>query len=461
MIDFQPVALADKPLIDSYVRPSECRNCDMSFANMLCWQFVFQSARAVVDGFLVIRFRIGGGGRIGYMQPLGEGDFSRIVPRLAEDAHQHGQRLRLIGLSDQGREVLRNAADCGAFAFESDRNMEDYIYNAEELRTLPGRRYQPKRNHINRFTSCYDYRYEPLTRDRFAECMRLEAEWRRGHTGHRSELSAEQHAMRLAFAHFEELELRGGCIYAGDKMVAFTYGSPLNHDTFDCHVEKADTEYEGAFTIINKLFAEHLPEEYLYINREEDLGLEGLRRAKLSYHPAFLQHKYTAIHLHPDETAVKALWQEAFGDGDDFIDSFLIRHYSRRRMLCTQRDGRLASMLHLIPFESELGRTTYVYGVATAEQFRRQGLAADLLREAVRTCRERGDDALMLIPDGEGLGDYYGRFGFRGAIPVAFPQEGFDFGTGDAARDRAMVLPLKEGATLRTEELHCSFRTQE
>lgn len=457
MIDFQPVTLADKALIDSCVRKSECRNCDMAFANMFCWQFVFQSAKAVIDGFLVIRFRIGGGGKIGYMQPLGEGDFSRIIPCLAEDAHRHGQRLRLIGLSDQGREMLRTSG-CGEFAFESDRDLEDYVYNAEELRTLPGRRYQPKRNHINRFTAEYDYRYEPLTRDRFAECLRLEAEWRKGHTGHTSELSAEQHAMRLAFANYEELGLTGGCIYVGDKLVAFTYGSPVNHDTFDCHVEKADTEYDGAFTIINKLFAEHLPEEYLYINREEDLGLEGLRRAKLSYHPAFLLHKYTAIHLHPDETAVKQLWQEAFGDGDDFVDSFLIRYYSRRRMLSAEREDRLASMLHLLPFDSETGRILYVYGVATAEAFRRRGLAGELLQEAVRTGREQGADALILIPDGEGLRDYYASFGFSGDLPVEFAApDHFDFGTGDAARDRAMILPLHDSLPPLPETLHCTF----
>lgn len=460
MIDFQPVTLADKALIDSYVRPSECRNCDMAFANMLCWQFVYQSAKAVVDGFLVIRFRIGGGGKIGYMQPLGEGDFSRIIPSLAEDAHRHGQRLRLIGLSDQGRDILRNSS-CGEFAFESDRNMEDYIYNAEELRTLPGRRYQSKRNHINRFTTEYDFRYEPLTRDRFAECLRLEAEWRKAHAGQLRGLSAEQHAMRLAFAHFDELGLVGGCIYANDKMVAFTYGSPINHDTFDCHVEKADTEYDGAFTIINKLFAEHLPPEYLYINREEDLGIEGLRRAKLSYHPALLLRKYTAIHLHRDETEVKRLWKEAFGDGDDFIDSFLIRYYSRHRMLGIERDGRLVSMLHLLPFQSELGRTVYVYGVATEEAFRRQGYATELLREAVRTCRERGDDALMLIPDSDHLRGYYANAGFGGDMPVEFASaDGFDFGTGDALRDRAMVLPLRDGTPPLPETLHALFREE-
>ena len=176
-------------------------------------------------------------------------------------------------------------------------------------RQLPGRRFQPKRNHINRFTSEYDYRYEPLVRERFAECMRLEADWRqaRAGQGHTAEMGAEQRAMQQAFDHFEELDMSGGCLYVGDRLVAFTYGSPINGDTFDCHVEKADTAYDGAFTMINRLFAEQLPARFRYVNREEDMGLEGLRRSKRSYHPVLLWNKCTAIHLHADERACNCL----------------------------------------------------------------------------------------------------------------------------------------------------------
>ena len=238
MIEFKPVRLEDKQIIERHTMPSGILNCDLAFANMYCWQAMYHSAWAVIDGFLVIRFHIGGSEKIGYMQPVGEGDFAGIIPALREDAHAHGQRLRIIGLTDEGREMIRNM-HAGLFAFESDRALEDYVYNAEDLRNLTGRRYQPKRNHINRFMSEYpDFRYENLTRDRFAECMQLEREWRRAHEGHTSKLCAEQRAMQRAFDHFEELEMLGGCIYVGDKLVAFTFGSAVNDHTFDTHVEK-------------------------------------------------------------------------------------------------------------------------------------------------------------------------------------------------------------------------------
>ncbi len=462
MIEFRPVRLEDRATIERFTMSSDITNCDLSFANMFCWQEVYHSAWAIVDGFLVIRFHIDGGDRLGYMQPVGEGDCARIIPALREDAHAHGQRLRIIGLTDRGREMIRQM-HIGQFAFESDRALEDYVYAADDLRNLPGRRYQPKRNHINRFMAEYpDYRYEELTPDRFDECMQLEREWRRNHEGHTSELCAEQRAMQRAFAHFAELGMTGGCIYVGERMVAFTYGSAVNDHTFDTHVEKADTDYDGAFTVINCLFARHLPERFTLINREEDLGIEGLRRAKLSYHPAVIQHKFTAIHLHPDELACKELWQTCFGDEEQFIDSFLIRYYSRRRMLSIERDGRMAAMLHLLPFESELGRTTYIYGVATAPEYRGRGLATELMREAMRLAGERGDDALFLIPTPgeEWLRDFYGGFGLEGRIPVEFvTRDGFDFGTGRAADDVAMLW-LRDPARPRPERLRCTWSAQ-
>ncbi|MDE6446253.1 MAG: GNAT family N-acetyltransferase [Alistipes sp.] len=457
MIEFRPVRLADRAAIERLTKPSGTRNCDLAFANMFCWQPLYRSAWAEVDGFLVIRFHVDGGTRIGYMQPVGAGDFTHLLPELEEDARRLGQRLRLYGLTDEGCERIRRACP-GAFAFASDRALEDYIYRADDLRTLAGRHYQPKRNHINRFKAEYpDHRYEELTPDRFDECMALEREWRRVHEGHTSELCAEQRAMQRAFAHFDELGLRGGCIYVGDRLAAFTYGSAVSDDTFVTHVEKADTAYEGAFTIINKSFAEHLPGQFAFINREEDLGLDGLRHAKLSYHPAELLHKFAAIRLQPDEAACKELWQRVFGDDDAFVDAFLLRHYDRSRMLAVEQEGRLAAMLHLLPFDTALGRASYIYGVATDPAYRGRGLASQLMREALRQCDERGDEAVFLIPTpGQPrLRDFYGRFGFSGAVPTQFrSSDGFDFGTGDPAADLAMVR-LRNPAAPLPERLTC------
>lgn len=460
MIEFKPIRLEDRETIQSYTMPSEITNCDLAFANMYSWQRVYHSAWAVVDGFLVIRFQIDGGEHLGYMQPVGEGDFAHVLPLLAEDAHAHGQRFRIIGITDQGREMIRRMHLC-RFAMASDRAFEDYIYTADDLRNLTGRAYQPKRNHINRFLAEYpDYRYETLTHRHFGACMQLERAWRSRETdSDSSELSAEQHAMQRAFAHFDELGLRGGCIYVGERMVAFTFGSAVNDHTFVIHSEKADTDFEGAFTIINKLFAQHIPAQYTLINREEDLGLEGLRRSKLSYHPVAIRHKFTAICLHDDERACKQLWSDVFGDDELLIDTFLLRYYRQERMLSVEQDGRLAAMLHLVPFESELGRTTYIYAVATAPEFRRKGFADKIMREAMALIDERGDDAAILIPSEQWLHRFYAGHGFEGTVPVTFhTPDGFDFGTGDSAKDLAMVWRRDRSAPM-PETLSCRYDT--
>lgn len=150
---------------------------------------------------------------------------------------------------------------------------------------------------------------------------------------------------------------------------------------------------------------------------------------------------------------------KVFGDGDEFVDEFLIQYYSRSRMLTAECEGRMAAMLHILPFDTGLGRASYIYGVATDPEFRNRGLASQLLREALRLCDERGDDAVFLIPtpDKEWLRGFYGRFGFSGAVPAEFrTPDGFDFGTGDPATDLAMIRLRRPGTPL-PERLVCSY----
>ena len=455
-MEFRPVRLEDKAAIERFTRPSGICNCDLAFANMYCWEGTYRSAWCVEEGFLLIRFYIDGSHHIGYMQPLGEGDFTHLIPSLEADARAAGQPLRISGLTPEGAAAVRRAHP--EFGIWRNRDYEDYVYRADDLRNLTGRRYQPKRNHINRFEAAYDYRYEELTPALAPECMRLEREWRAGHDSHAAELTAEQRAMQRAFDHFGKLELRGGALFVGEKLVAFTIGSAINDEAFCIHVEKADTRYDGAFTMINRLFAQHLPPHYTLIDREEDLGLEGLRQSKLSYHPLFLQPKLTAQRLTEEQLQLRALWLACFPeDTQDDVEQFLLSRYDERRCLVARRDGRIAAMLHIVPFRD----TAYIYAVATAPDCRQQGLAGGLLREALDRCRAEGFRYAALIPGSEELRRWYAGFGFAGDYPACFrTHDDFDFGTGDPAHDRAMVLPLT-GEPFAGETLDLSDLPQE
>ena len=173
-------------------------------------------------------------------------------------------------------------------------------------RHLIRQKFQAKRNHINKFKKTYNYEYTPITADRIRECLDLEAEWCKVNNCDQHEGTGnERRALIYALHNFDALGLTGGILHVEGKIAAFTFGMPINQDTFGVHVEKADTRIDGAYAIINYEFANHIPEQYIYINREEDLGIEGLRKAKLSYQPAIILEKYVACLKEQPVEAIK------------------------------------------------------------------------------------------------------------------------------------------------------------
>ncbi len=295
-IPFKAITLDDKEIITNFTLQSPYKNCDFSFANMCSWRFLYNSEYAVIDDFLLIRFWIENNDRPVYMCPVGKGDLSSSLERLEQDSLEHGHPLWLLGITPDGKINLEKAFP-GGFRYIPDRDFFDYIYLREDLVNLTGKKYQPKRNHINKFIKQYRYEYMPITPELVPECLELERKWYKANRTEEDaeELSYERRSLTYALQHARELGLVGGSICVDHQIIAFSFGAPINEDTFAVHVEKADINYDGAYSMINKEFAAHIPEKYTYVNREEDLGIPGLRQAKLSYHPAILLEKYTAI----------------------------------------------------------------------------------------------------------------------------------------------------------------------
>ncbi len=183
----------------------------------------------------------------------------------------------------------------GKFQIAYDRDSADYVYETEKLTTLAGKKLHGKRNHINKFKENYpNWVYEPVTGENVEECFQMALKWRKEaeceqDEEKRAEMCVTLNALRL----LEELQLKGGLLRAepGGEVIAFTIGEPLNPDTFVVHIEKAFAEVQGAYPMINQQFVAHEAQGYQYVNREEDTGAEGLRKAKLSYRPAFLVEK--------------------------------------------------------------------------------------------------------------------------------------------------------------------------
>ena len=293
MIAFRDITIQDKDTITAYTMNSCRRNCDLSFSNLCSWRFLYHTKFAIINNFLVFKFWAGD--ELAYMMPVGEGNLEEVLNELIEDARQEGEPFCMLGVCSCMREDLE-AIMPGQFGFTVDRDYADYIYLRSDLATLKGKKFQSKRNHINKFRNTYpDYKYSPITKDRIQECLELEAKWCKANDCDQQEGTGnERRALIYALNHFEELGLTGGILHVNGQIVAFTFGMPINKETFGVHVEKADTSIDGAYAMINYEFANHIPEQYIYINREEDLGIEGLRKATLSYHPETILEKYMA-----------------------------------------------------------------------------------------------------------------------------------------------------------------------
>lgn len=292
MIPFKDIELKDKELITSYTLNSPRRNCDLSFSNLCSWRFLYNTQFAILDGFLLLKFWAND--ELIYMMPVGDGDLKKILNTLIEDANQEDEPLCLLGLSEETCSELEELMP-GKFQFTTDRDYADYLYLRTDLATLSGKKFQSKRNHVNKFKRTYNYEYTAITPDRIQECIDLEAEWCKANDCDQHEGTGnERRALLYALHNFDELGLTGGILHVDGKIAAFTFGMPINQETFGVHVEKANTQIDGAYAMINYEFSNHLPEQYIYVNREEDLGIEGLRKAKLSYQPTIVLAKYMA-----------------------------------------------------------------------------------------------------------------------------------------------------------------------
>ncbi len=460
MIAFRPITLADRSLVEDFVKRSDQQNCDLAFANIFCWQELYRSEVAEFEGQLFFRLLIDGDRQIGYMVLPSEEITPTTIELLRQDAALHQQPLRLMGLRTEDCTQLEQCCPM-QFAFDRSRSMSDYIYRREDLARLSGKHYQPKRNHINRFRAHYpNHRFERLTPAHIEECIRLEQLWcQLTDRCREAAIVAERKAMRRAFSYFEALGLEGGVLYVEDRMVAFSYGSRINPTTFVVHVEKADTEYEGAFAMINRLLVESLDEDILWINREEDLGIEGLRKAKRSYYPDHLVDKYRAEWLSNEQQACRRLWQEAFpSDERRMIDRFMVRYYKRERLFIKRKGDEIVAMALLVPFATEQGMVGYLYAIATTATARGAGFAAELINEVAVEAHHRGFVALTLIPASEGLRSYYEKQGFTGDFPIELTTpDHFDFGTGEVANDRAMWRSLDGSIPPPDELLQCRY----
>lgn len=294
MIEFQKLKITQRQELAALLETASHRGCGYSFANLYLWG---RQCTAMVDGFLVLFSHYSG--RSIYPYPVGTGDVKPVLDAIIHDAQKRGIPCRITGMTKSEQETL-DALYPGKFCFHCDRDNYDYVYDINDLADLKGRRFQQKRNHVNRFTQDYPDAYiKPLDDTTLPACRNMVDNWyyRRQTENPHEDFRLEQVALDRAFRHYKELGMEGLVLYAGGKVAAMTMGSFLAEDTVDVHFEKADADIPGAYGAINRAFARYIRDKYpqvKYLNREDDVGSPGLRKAKLSYNPHHMVEKYWA-----------------------------------------------------------------------------------------------------------------------------------------------------------------------
>ncbi|MBN1923031.1 MAG: DUF2156 domain-containing protein [Anaerolineae bacterium] len=290
--NFRSLTLADRDFIAARLWAYQPLVSEMTFTNLFIWQEIYHTTWSVLDDHLLFLVQ-DAGERFYFLPPMGVGSRVGIVQTALQWLRetQPGEVARIERADGRLAEELRSVE---GLVIEPTREHFDYVYSREALTTLAGRKYSAKRNHINSFVREHHYVYEPMTPANLKECLRVACIWCEKHRCEDDmSLLEERDAVFAALTHFEALGVVGGVLRVDGLVEAFTIGEMLNADTFVVHIEKADPDIRGLYPLINQEFVQHNVEEGVaWVNREQDMGEAGLRRAKESYYPDHLMEKY-------------------------------------------------------------------------------------------------------------------------------------------------------------------------
>ena len=291
MIQFEKISIDQKNWLNEYLHRMDKRCCEYSYVNLYLWG---RKRVAELNGFLLLQAQFDR--KSVYLYPVGEGDIKGVLDAIIHDASVRGIPCCLSALTEADcRQV--EALYPGAFQIYCDRDSYDYIYAIDDLADLRGRKFQKKRNHLNRFEQEHpDAQILPLDAQTMEAAYLLAQKWYEERTAidPDGDYHLERIALERAFSHYGELGMEGVVLVELGNVMAFAMGSRLTGDTYDIHFEKALGASDGTYAAINRGFARYLREKYpevKWLNREDDMGIEGLRKAKLSYNPDHMVEK--------------------------------------------------------------------------------------------------------------------------------------------------------------------------
>ena len=288
--DFKPIEIQDKEALNRFFLQDPPKTSELTFTNLFIWRHHYRPIWLQRENCLLIILESDGVSPF-CLQPIGPGNKRNALDFLCEQIRRLTQDVKVCRVSE---EFVEKHVDPNHYASFYDRDNSDYVYLSEDLIGLSGRRYHKKKNLLNKFTKNYTFEYRHLDIE-LVECLLdMQEKWCRiKECEGKPDLLAEDRAVYEALTHFEDLDYKGGAIEIDSRVEAFSLGEPLNSDTAVIHFEKANPEIPGLYNAINQLFCSNEWSDIKYINREQDMGIEGLRKAKESYNPHHMVNKYT------------------------------------------------------------------------------------------------------------------------------------------------------------------------
>ena len=299
IIEFKPIEKADKPIFDKFYSARYYENAHFNFTNLYMWREPFNIQWTLEDEviYMISEWH----GKVAALQPLGSEDkMQDAIAKVIEwfNSRDKDKKVVIGGIEKSFAKQLEAFPDA-KFDIKPNRDNFDYVYLADDLINLAGRKYHSKKNHLNSFQKNYPMaNYLSITEEIIPKCREELNNWyelRAPELPNDPFLDFERAAINEVLDNFCDFKLKGGAVELDGRIIAFTFGEQLNSDTAVIHVEKADPDVRGAYPAINQGFVEHEWADMKYINREEDMGLEGLRKAKESYKPIKMIEKFNAV----------------------------------------------------------------------------------------------------------------------------------------------------------------------
>jgi uncharacterized protein len=275
------LSLNDKSIIDEALKASPQMLSDYNFTNLWMWDPLDDYQLIKKEGFLLIKFQQEG--QEIFLYPLGSGD----LPALMKQLMQARRPFLMRAIPEERIEELSSLCP----TITPEENRFDYLYNYEDLVNLSGNAYQGKRNLIHQFERDYDYTFEEIRGSNLPQVIQAEVKWFQKYSGQKKNMQFEHQAALRALKNFSALNIRGGVLFVGKEVAAYSFAEYIHPEILLIHEEKAFTEYHGAYQMINQQMLRALP-KVLFVNREEDLGNENLHKVKQSYHPVKLLKKF-------------------------------------------------------------------------------------------------------------------------------------------------------------------------